>query len=105
MHYVAVLDYVVFAFDRHFAGFLDGGLAAEIDVVVVFDDFGADEAFLEVGVDDAGSLRCLGAAEEGPGAYFVGTGGEVGLEVEEGVGGADEAGDADSVSPMLSRNS
>ena len=91
VHDVAVLDYVFLAFYGHLAGFLDGGLASQRDEVVVFDHFCADESFLEVGVDDAGGLRSLGAAEEGPGTDLVRARREVGLEVEQGVGCADEA--------------
>ena len=62
VHHVAVLDDVLLAFEAHLAGFLGGHLAAERDEVVVGDGLGADEALLEVGVDDAGRLRRLGAA-------------------------------------------
>lgn len=59
VHDVTVLDDVFLAFDRKFAGFADAGLAAQLDVIVVFDDFGTDEAFLEVSMYDAGALRGL----------------------------------------------
>ena len=59
VHYITVLHDVVFAFDRQAAGVADGRFAAKADVVVVFDDFGADESFLEVGVDDAGTFGCF----------------------------------------------
>lgn len=53
VHYITVLHDVVFAFDREPAGVTHGSFAAEADIIVIFDDFGADETFLEVGVDDA----------------------------------------------------
>ncbi len=59
VHYITVLHDVVFAFDRQAAGVADGRFAAKADVVVVFDDFGADESFLEVGVDDASAFGCF----------------------------------------------
>ena len=57
VHHVAVLDDVFLAFLADLAGFLGAALAVERDVVVVGDGLGADEALLEVGVDDAGGLR------------------------------------------------
>ena len=45
-------------------------------------------------MDDSGSLGSLCAAQEGPGANLVGSGGEVGLKVEERIGGTDKAVDA-----------
>ena len=54
VHDVAVLDYVVFAFDAHLAGGADGGFGLVLDEVLVLDDLGADEAAFEVGVDDTG---------------------------------------------------
>ncbi len=65
-------------------------LAAERDEVVVGDGLGADEALLEVGVDDAGGLRRLGAARDGPGARLLGPDREVGDEAEQLVALADQ---------------
>ena len=65
-------------------------LAAEADEVVIGDGLGADEAALEIGVDDAGRLRRLGAARDGPGAHFLRAGGEIGDQAEEIVAGADQ---------------
>ena len=59
VHDVPVLHHVVLAFHRQFAGLTHGGLTTIFYIVVVLDDLGADEAFLEVGVDDAGTLRGL----------------------------------------------
>ncbi len=53
---------VVLAFEPHLAGVARAGLAAVSDIIVVGDGFGTDEAVLEIGVDDAGRLRRLGAA-------------------------------------------
>ena len=54
---VAVLDDVVAALQAHPALLLCPLLAAEPDEIVVGDDLGADEAALEIGVDDARRLR------------------------------------------------
>ncbi len=52
---------------------------------------GADEAPLEVGVDPARGPRRPVAAVDGPGAHLVLAHGEERSEVEQVVGGADEA--------------
>ena len=83
MHDVAVGDHVVLAFEAEPAGIARAGLAAELDVVVIGDGLGADEAVLEIGMDDAGRLRRPGAAGDGPGARLLRTRGEEGDEVEE----------------------
>ena len=91
VHDVAVLNYVVFAFDVHLAGFLYGGLAAQCHVVVVFYHLGADKTFLEVAVYHSRALRSLAAAAEGPCSHFLRAGGEEGFKVEQLVGCLDEA--------------
>jgi hypothetical protein len=57
VQHIAFLDDVVLAFQAQLAGLLAPGLALVFDEVVVGDGFGADEALLEVGMDDAGRLR------------------------------------------------
>ena len=94
VHDITILDYVVLALNAHFACFADSGLRTILDIVVVLDDLSADEATLEVGVDDAGGLRRFHTFLESPCAAFLGAGGEEGLEAEESVGGFDEAIDA-----------
>src|SRR5260370_38623672 len=54
---VAVGDGVILALEPKLAGVARAGLAAERHVVLPGDDLGADEAALEIGVDDAGGLR------------------------------------------------
>src|SRR5688572_23023510 len=76
MHHVAVGDDVILAFQPQLAGVTRAGFAAERDVVVVGDRLAADEAALEIGVDDAGRLRRPGAAINGPGARFLRPDGE-----------------------------
>ena len=80
LHDVAVLHDVVLAFDARLAGGLGVGHRTCGDQVVEADDLGLDEAALEVGVDDAGSLGGGGALADGPGARFLRTCGQVGLQ-------------------------
>src|SRR5436309_1679810 len=84
VHHVAVADLVLLAFRAQLAGFARAGLAAEAYVVAEGDGLGADEALLEIGVDDAGGFGRAGADGDGPGAGFLGSGGEVGLQPEKG---------------------
>ena len=72
MHDVAVGDHIILAFQPHLADVARAGFAAERHIVVVGDGLGADEAALEIGVDDAGRLRRLGAARDRPGAASFG---------------------------------
>ena len=65
-----------------------------MDKVLVLDDFGPDEAAFEVGVDDTGGAGGLVSGDDGPGAAFVGPGGEEGPQAEQFVGTLDEAHDA-----------
>ncbi len=66
-------------------------LALVGDEVVIGDDFGTDEAFLEVGVDDTSAFRCGSADLDGPGTHFLHASGEVGLQAQQLVTGADDA--------------
>ena len=68
---------------------------------LVGDDLGADEAVLEVGVDHAGRLRRGAAAAHRPGAHFLQAGGEVGLQAQQLVAGADHAVQAGLVEPEI----
>ena len=53
MHDVAVMDDVIGAFETHLPGILGALLAAAGDEIGVGDRLGADEALLEIGMDDA----------------------------------------------------
>ena len=87
---VAVLNDIFLAFVARLAGFLGRHFAAERHEIIVGDGLGADEAALEIGVDDAGCLRRLGALVDGPGARLLRSDGEIGDEVKQFVAGADE---------------
>ena len=101
VHDVAVLYDIVLALDAHLARLADGGLRAIVDIIVVLDDLGTDEAFLKVGVDDAGTLRSLPAFLVGPRLHLHLAGGDERLEVQQGVGLLDEAVDATLLQAQL----
>jgi len=88
---VAILDYIFFAFGAEEACFFNGLLAAVLEEVVGGVAVGLDEAALEVRVDDSGGSGGFGAALDGPCANFLHTSREVGDEMEETIGGVDEA--------------
>ncbi|KPX26538.1 hypothetical protein ALQ28_05001 [Pseudomonas syringae pv. delphinii] len=91
MHHITVFNDIFLAFQTPLTRFLGAGLTLELDKVVIGHDFGANKAFFEVGVDDACGLGCGGADADGPGADFFDASGEVGLQVEHFVAGADHA--------------
>ena len=72
-----------------------------LDVVVVGDRLGADEAAFKVGVNDAGSLRGGVPLMDGPGAGFLFTAREEGLEAEKVVGRTDHAVEARLFHPHI----
>ena len=76
---------------RILPGLLRAVLALAAEVVGVGDRLGADEALLEIGVDDAGRLRRRGADSDRPRAHFLRPRGEVGLQPEQLVAGVDHA--------------
>src|SRR5262249_49942684 len=78
MHDVAVGDDVRFALEPHLARLLRAGFAAERHIIVVGDGLGANEAALEVGMDDGGRLRRFGAARDRRRRRLLGAGGEIG---------------------------
>jgi len=59
VHDVAVLNDIILTLDGELACLADSSLRSVLDVVVILDYLGADESLLEVGVDDAGTLRSL----------------------------------------------
>ena len=77
--------------EPHLAGVARAGLAAAGDIVVIGNGLGADEAVLEITVNDAGGLRRLGAARHRPGARLLRPGGEERHQVEKRIAGADQA--------------
>src|SRR5690348_9794821 len=90
MHHVAVLYDVVFSFQTEPAGVARARFAVAGDVVVIGDGLGADEAMLEIGVNNARRLRRPGALRHRPGPCLLRPGGEEGDEAEERIAGADQ---------------
>lgn len=70
VHDITIMDDIFFAFHRHLARFLHSMFRPEFQVIVVFDDFGTDEAAFKIGMNNAGCLGCFGALTDGPGSYF-----------------------------------
>lgn len=79
MHNVAVLYDIFFAFHAHLSGFLNGCFGTICYIIVIFDHFGTDEAFLEIGMDHTGTLRRFPAFFKRPGTYFLYAGSQVSL--------------------------
>ena len=71
MHDVAVLNDVLLALLAQLAGLATTLLATECHIVLVAGGFGLDEAALEVGVDDARSLRGLCTDGDSPGLSLL----------------------------------
>src|SRR5882672_6196117 len=91
MHDVPIGDDVFLAFEAQPAGLAGARLAAERHIVVIRNGLGADEAALEIRMDDARRLRRLGAAGDGPGFCLLGPCGEIREQAQETVSGADQA--------------
>src|SRR4029079_12683168 len=82
--------------DALFAGALPTAVRNEI---LVRRGFGANEAALEVGVDDAGRRGRGVTAVDCPRAHFLFTGGEIGLQSEQVIAGPNEAIEAGGLEP------
>jgi hypothetical protein len=90
MHHIAFAHHVVAAFEAHLAGFLGALFAVVGDEVVIGNGLGADEAFFEVAVYDAGGLGRRPAFLDGPGAGFFRADSEVRLQTEQIVSRVDQ---------------
>ena len=94
MHDIAVLNDIFFSLDTHLSGFFYSRFRTVGNIILIFDDFGADKAFFKVGMDHTGALRGFPSFMESPGTTFVGTGGQECLQVQELVSGLDQTGNA-----------
>src|SRR5438874_2406280 len=83
VHDVAFLHQVFLALQAQLAGLARTGFAPAGEVVREGDDFGADEAALEVGMDCPRRLRRGRPEAHRPGAHLLGTGGEESLQTEQ----------------------
>src|SRR6266446_5570382 len=91
VHHIPVSNDVILSLQPQLPRFFRALLAFAGDVVRIGNDFGADEAALEVGVDRPRGLRRRGADGYSPGAHFLRSGGEEGLQAEQRVPGTDQA--------------
>ncbi|ABU76745.1 hypothetical protein ESA_01487 [Cronobacter sakazakii ATCC BAA-894] len=91
VHDIAIFDDVIFAFGTHFTGFFRALFAFVSDEIVISDGLRADKAFFEIGVDFTRRLRGGGTDRNGPGAHFFHASGEIRLQVQQRVTGADHA--------------
>src|SRR5271165_348388 len=82
MHHVAIRYGVSLSFEAHLARITCADLTPKLHEVVVGNGLGADEAALEIRVDDGGGLRRLGPACDRPRRGFLRTGGEIGDQIE-----------------------
>src|SRR5580658_4831842 len=83
VHHIALFDDVFLAFQAQLSGLLRACLALEFDEVIVGNYFGANEAALEIGVDDARRLRRRGARMHRPRTHFFGAGSEISLQAQQ----------------------
>ncbi len=83
MHDITLTDDVFLAFEAQLADFARAALTTVGDVVGIGDDFGTDEAALEIGMNHARGLRCGRSGAHRPGAYFLHAGREVGLKPQQ----------------------
>lgn len=67
MHDIAVLNDIFFSLDTHLSGFFYSRFRTVGNIILIFDDFGADKAFFEVGMDHTGTLRGFPSFMESPG--------------------------------------
>src|ERR1700693_1948347 len=91
MHDVRFTHHVILALQSQSTGFAGAGFAAILNVIIEGDHLGADEAALEIRVDDPGRLRRSAALAHRPGADLLGAGGEICNEAEQLVGAANHA--------------
>src|SRR6185437_11231581 len=98
---VAVLHHVILPFEPELARVARAGLTGKRHIIIIGNGLGADEALLEIGMDDAGGLWGASALGHGPGPRFLWPGGEIGNEPQELIALADEAVQAGFGEPKL----
>ena len=91
MQHVAVLDQVLPALHAQASGLAAGSLRTVLHIVVVADHLSANEALLKVAVDHARGLRRRASARNRPRPNLLNARREVGLQLEQVVGLANQA--------------
>ena len=91
MHDITVLHVVILAFQTQFSSLFCAMLAPVANEVVVRDHLGADKALLEISVNFSGGLWRGGTDVRSPGTDLFYPGGEIGLQLEKLVSGANYA--------------
>ena len=86
MHDIAVLNDIFFSLDTHLSGFFYSRFRTVGNIILIFDDFGADKAFFEVGMDHTGTLRSFPTFLVSPGTHFLYAGSEVSFEIKQFIG-------------------
>ena len=82
MNDIAIRDRIVFAFQPPATGILGTLFAPMLHVVLEANHLRANKALLKIGMNNRGGLWRSGARADSPGANFIGSCGEVGLQVE-----------------------
>ena len=71
MHDISILHDIFFTFYGEFSSFFYFQLRAIVQEVFIFHDFGTDETFFKVRVDDSRCLRRCPADTDSPCPYFL----------------------------------
>ena len=85
---IAVLHDVVLALKPQFAGLPGPLFTFARNEIIIGNDLGPDETTLEIGMDNGGGLRCGRTDSHRPGPDLFYPGGEVGLQMQQLVAGA-----------------
>ena len=83
MRDVPVLHHIIATLQSELPGLTRPVLTTQPHIILIAYDLRADEALLEVGVDDACGLRGEAPLAYRPGANLLGAGGKEGLETQE----------------------
>src|SRR5260221_4664162 len=98
---VAVLDDVIPTLDAEHAAIAAGGVAPTLDQLLPADHLGFDEGFLDLGMDRSRRLEGGGAALQRPrDRFLVFARGEEGDQLEQVIGGADQAIQTRAIDPI-----
>ena len=89
-NHVSVGDDVFLAFTADKTFFLGGIHVAAGDQIIKCHDLRANESALEIAVNFACCLRCLGTAADRPGAYFLRAGSQIADQTEQGIARLDQ---------------